>query len=428
MQILIASTLISWLCITSADASGIPTIQDPDNIYTYPAEDTIEHEATWLQWPHNYGWDPLHQERYESIWLEMTLALHTGEKVHIVAYDENHRQGIEDILVTNGADMNQIRFFVYKTDDVWTRDVGPLYVFDQYGNRIIEDWKFNGWGGKQDYFNDDVIPENVATEKAHPYQYVPMVNEAGSIEVDGRGTLMAKRSSIINDNRNPGMSQADAEAYFKRYLGVTNFIWVDGSPGFDITDDHIDGDARFANDDTIVIHQRDSFMVPSEYDIITSATNAAGEAYTIVELPKTSVVFEEFNNTEGVYMNYYVGNEVVVFPIFEDPNDDVAAGILQELYPTKEIVKIVFTELYKDGGIAHCVTMQQPVANTNVPSDKTLPPFGGVIGGGGVSGTGTGTGTGGGTSGAAHSYSRSILWLAMVMLAGTALAQAMALE
>lgn len=145
MQILIASTLLSWLCITSADASGLPTIPDPGNIYTYPAEDTIEHEATWLQWPHNYGWDPIHQERYEPIWLEMTLALHSGEKVHIVAYDENHRQGIEDILVTNGADMNQIRFFVYKTDDVWTRDVGPLYVFDQHGNRIIEDLKFNGW-------------------------------------------------------------------------------------------------------------------------------------------------------------------------------------------------------------------------------------------------------------------------------------------
>lgn len=200
-----------------------------------------------------------------------------------------------------------------------------------------------------------------------------MVNEAGSIEVDGRGTLMAKRSSIINENRNPGMTQADAEAYFKRYLGVTNFIWVDGSPGYDITDDHIgeyivmtlednrknlihsthllypiiiDGDARFANDDTIVIHQRDSFYEPSEYDIITSATDVNGERYNIIELPKTSVPLEELDFTEGVYMNYYVGNNVVIFPIFNDPNDDVAAEILQSLYPTKEVKKIVFTELY----------------------------------------------------------------------------------
>ncbi|CAJ1965203.1 unnamed protein product [Cylindrotheca closterium] len=382
MKIMITCTctrlLTSLFCIaTVVNASGLPTIPDPDNIYTYPAEDTIEHEATWLQWPHNYGWDPIHQERYEDIWLEMALALHTGEKVHIVAYDENHRAGIETLLVAEGADMTQIRFFVYKTDDVWVRDNGPVYVFDQYGNRIIEDWIFNGWGDKQDYFNDDVIPECVADEKAHPYQAVPMVNEAGSIEVDGRGTLMAKRSSIINENRNPGMSQADAEAYFKRYLGVTNFIWVDGTKGLDITDDHIDGDARFANDDTIVLHGRDAFFEPSEYDIITNATDANGAPYKIVELPKTSVELEALNFTRGVYMNYYVGNDVVVFPIFEDPNDDIAAAILQDLYPNREIKKIVFTELYKDGGIAHCVTMQQPVANNNdsIPSDKTLAPY-----------------------------------------------------
>lgn len=145
MRIVTVSTFVSCFYITATGASGLPAIPDPGNIYTYPAEDTIEHEATWLQWPHNYGWDPIHQERYEEIWLQMTLALHTGEKVHIVAYDEDHRDGIKDMLLTNGADLSQIRFFVYKTDDVWTRDNGPLFVFDQHGNRIVEDWKFNGW-------------------------------------------------------------------------------------------------------------------------------------------------------------------------------------------------------------------------------------------------------------------------------------------
>lgn len=94
-------------------------------------------------------------------------------------------------------------------------------------------------GGKQEWGFDDIIPEYVASDLSLPLQPVPMVNEAGSIEVDGRGTMMAKKSSILNDNRNPGVSQDEAERYFKRYLGVTNFIWLNGIIGLDITDDHI---------------------------------------------------------------------------------------------------------------------------------------------------------------------------------------------
>ena len=138
----------------------------------------------------------------------------------------------------------------------------------------------------------------------------------------------------------------------------------------------LDGDARFANDDTIVIHQRETFLNVDEYDIITNATDVNGNYYNIVELPQTSQPLAELNNNHGVYTNYYVGNDVVVFPIFNDPNDQVAADILKGLYPSKRIAQIVFTELYKDGGIAHCVTMQQPAATTatragNIRTHKT---------------------------------------------------------
>ena len=217
-------------------------------------------------------------------------------------------------------------------------------------------------GNDSEWENDDLIPTLIAGDLGMtPIDVSQMVNEGGSIEVDGRGTLMAKRSSILNENRNPGMTQAQAEAIFSQYLGVTNFIWVDGTPGIDITDDHIDGDARFANDDTIVLHTR-ALMEPSEYDILTNATDVNGNFYNIVELPKTSQNLAELNGQPGVYMNYYVGNDVIIFPIFNDPNDSVAANIIQQLYPTKQLHQIVFTELYKDGGIAHCVTMQEPAA------------------------------------------------------------------
>ena len=190
-------------------------------------------------------------------------------------------------------------------------------------------------------------------------EHVDMVSEGGGIESDGRGTLMAKRSSILNKNRNPGMTQKEAEDYYSYYLGVTNFIWLDGIVGREITDDHIDGTARFAHGDTIVTFPRDEFFEPSEYDILVSAKDANGNPYKIVHLPRTVNEVPQ-KGEKGIYINYYVGNEVVILPIYNDPNDQEAAKIMKKLYPDKDIVPIDFTELFLDGGVVHCVTMQEP--------------------------------------------------------------------
>ena len=216
-------------------------------------------------------------------------------------------------------------------------------------------------GRKADWWYDDYIPKDVSWELNLPLEVVKMVNEGGSIETDGRGTLMAKKSSILNRNRNPGATQEEVESYFRRYLGVTNFIWLDGTIGLEITDDHIDGTARFANARTIVTHKKEDLVDPDEYDVLAAAVDVDGNNYDIVHLPLTE---EEVDGLgyHGIYINYYVGNEVVIVPKFNDPSDNEAVNVLKGVYPDKEMVSIDFTELYADGGLVHCVTMQQPVA------------------------------------------------------------------
>ena len=122
----------------------IPMIQPTGAIFTYPTEDD-PHEATWLQWPHDYGWDPNHVARYEESWIQITQALHTGERVRIIVYDYNEEITVWDKLVARGVDMNQIDMYVYETDDVWVLDNGPRFVFDDFGDLVVEDWEFNGW-------------------------------------------------------------------------------------------------------------------------------------------------------------------------------------------------------------------------------------------------------------------------------------------
>jgi agmatine deiminase len=341
------------------DSGGVPPIPDPDNVFTMPSEEE-RHEGTWLQWPHNRGSNRGRNliKRYEESWIHMTKALHTGERVHIIVFDKDESDRVYDVLHDHGCDMKQIDFYPWPTNDVWVRDNGPIFVFDQHNQMHITDWGFNGWGERADYKKCNEIPKRVAEELKMPITTIPMVNEGGSVEIDGQGTLMAKRSSILNRNRNKGWKQADAEAYFRRYLGVMNFIWLDGCKGGDITDDHIDGTARFAHDNAIVTFFRDDFEDPREYDILKNATNAKGEKYRLVHLPCTKK--KCVKGDYGFYINYYIGNEVVLVPAFNDPNDEVAANILQALYIDRHIVTIPMKEVLKDGGMCHCVTQQQP--------------------------------------------------------------------
>lgn len=144
MQIRLLASLVLALLSPQALAQ-LPQIPDPENIWTFPAEDSIVHEATWLQWPHNNGWDKEHEERYQDIWVQMTKALHTGERVRLIVYDSAQQTRVTDLLTQSGVDMSKIDFFIHKTDDVWARDNGPVFVLDQDKKLLIENWDFNGW-------------------------------------------------------------------------------------------------------------------------------------------------------------------------------------------------------------------------------------------------------------------------------------------
>lgn len=333
--------------------------------YTFPAEDGI-HEGTWLTWPHHYTYGVEYREEVEEIWVQMADSLHTGENVHIVAYDESEKQRITALLQENGLDMSKIDFVIAPSDDVWTRDTGPMFVRDGSGKLVIADFGFDGWGEKTPYENDDDIPKAAAEAKGIPLVDISdFVLEGGSVELDGSGTAMLCKSSVISKNRNPSLSAADAEKVLSQYLGVSHFIWLEGVTDEDITDAHIDGMARFYDDKTILTVSEDDFfelykgIQEKDYLALTTAKNAKGEPCEIIEMPMTAKNVEGLDY-KGSYLNYYIGNEVVLLPVYNDENDDLAVEILSELYEEKEIVPIDVTALYQYGGMLHCVTQQQP--------------------------------------------------------------------
>lgn len=370
-------TLICFVFLFSCK-KGEKELAGTEILCTFP-EESHPHEGTWLQWPHQYQYGVDYRNSLDPTWVAMTRELCSGEKVHIIAYDEVEKTRIIDLLMAESVDLTNIDFRIYKTDDVWVRDNGPIFVHDKNGDLVIQDWGFNGWGNKIDPVtgeliqseNCNLIPQKIATDLGLTFVDLntTLINEGGSIEMDGNGTFMACESSILNKNRNPNLRQVDVEIIFKKYLGVIHFIWLKGRAGLDITDQHIDGFARFGNSSTIVTMNEDDLL---DYDVRSSdirtlydAKNKEGVPYTFLKVPLTKNNVVTTNGVDlgykGSYVNYYIANEKVLVPNYNDPNDAIANEIIQTLYPTRTLVGIDCRNLYENGGMVHCVTQQQPL-------------------------------------------------------------------
>ena len=340
-----------------------------DVLYTFP-EESDPHEGTWIQWPHHYQYGKTYRNHLDPTWVALTKELSTSENVHIISYNEEEKGRIVSLLHSASIELDNVDFYIFPTDDFWVRDNGPIYVHDKKGELVIEDWGFNGWGRKAKFSYCNAIPEKVGKIQSRKIISLnkQMILEGGSVEMDGRGTIMACKSSILNKSRNPKMTKKQAEENFTKYLGAINIIWLDGQAGLEITDQHIDGFARFGSSNTIVTMENKDLLEfdvkQSDIDKLYAAKDKDGKAYNFLKLPLTnSNVVTSYGKKlgyKGSYVNYYISNTKVLVPTYNDHNDEKASILLQSLYPEREVVGIDFRNVYAEGGMIHCVTQQQP--------------------------------------------------------------------
>jgi agmatine deiminase len=324
------------------------------------------------------------QIRLESLWLAMTDALQEHETVHIVAEGERQGEQIQHQVTYYGWDESNIDIHVIETDDVWARDNGPIFLVNDRGELAITAWNFNGWGERYPFIKDRLVPEKVAAALSIPLFTAPITLEGGGLEVNGKGTLIATRSSIINPNRNPGKSQVEIEAALKEYLGIKHIIWLSGASrefcdavGGD-TDLHIDGYARFTDETTVLYTWTDDEsnifypVLKQHRDELRNATTESGKPLTLIPLPKPENAAYSTLNTStrppfettsslAVYANFYIANNIVLVPVYGDINDARAKSILAEHFPNREIIGLPASVLADMGGMMHCVTQQQPI-------------------------------------------------------------------
>ena len=330
--------------------------------FWYP-EETDPHERTFMQWPVNpavYD-DPDFLFDLQGTIADIANTIAEFEPLVMLAAAEHHKAIRKRVS-------GQVELWDTPTDDLWCRDSGPSFVVDGKGGLAVTEFNFNGWGGKQVHGNDGGIAARVAERLGLQVFDVGLVGEAGGVETDGLGTLIAHESTFINPNRNKG-SKAEVEAKLLETMGAEKVIWAPGIREADITDYHIDALARFVKPGQVLIQMGEevdpddpwSVAAFETHDILASATDTEGRALELVVIPEPWDIRVDSPDFVSSYVNYYVCNGAVIAAEFGDEAADAeAAAILARLYPGREIVMLNVDAVGEVGGGIHCATHEQP--------------------------------------------------------------------
>ena len=334
-------------------------------------------------WPKRPGSWPYEAKAAREVFAKLANTLSEYEKVYMLV-DKETETSAKELLSKN------VILLRIETDDAWARDVGPTFVTNGKEVRGIN-WSFNAWGGTfdglyQNWEKDDKVAAEFCNQTGYDYyDATPFVLEGGSIHSDGEGTVIVTEACLLSKGRNPELSKEEIEEKLKTYLGAEKIIWLKRGIYQDETNEHVDNVCAFVRPGEVVLAWTEDENDP-QYELsasclktLTQETDAKGRTFKVHKLlvPKNPVcikeedlegyVFEEGEDIRELgerlaasYVNFYIGNQVVLVPQFGDEHDSKAVEVLQNAFPQRKIVPIAAREIIIGGGNIHCITQQIP--------------------------------------------------------------------
>ncbi len=249
----------------------------------------------------------------------------------------------------------------------------PGQLVSDKASLAFNDWRFNAWGNKYDVLKqDDRVPMLLERVLNIPRFEPGIVMEGGSIEVNGTGCVLTTEQCLLNPNRNPQLSREEIEQYLKDYLGAQKVLWLGEGIVGDDTDGHVDDIARFVGPNVIACAVEEDpadanyHLLQDNLRRLRRMTDVRGRSFEIVTLPMPGVVGGTSTDSRNLdrlpasYANFYIGNGVLLAPVFGHANDTCALEVLQRLFPDRRVVGINCEPLVWGMGTIHCVTQQQP--------------------------------------------------------------------
>lgn len=340
--------------------------------YRMPAE-WEPHAATWLAWPHEKTDWPGKFAPIPWVYADIVRHLSQVERVRILVENADAEQAVRGILKKAGANLSAVEFFRVPTNRGWIRDFGPIFVRNQKGERAVTNWHFNAWAKYDDWKKDDAANDRLAA-KLKWKQWRPefrgrrVVLEGGSIDVNGRGSLLTTEECLLSpvQARNPKVSHKELEELFRDYLGITHVLWLKNGIVGDDTHGHVDDLARFVNS-TSVVTVVEPDPLEANYEplqenlaLLHEMKDQDGRPLRVETLPMPSPVYFDEQRLPACYANFYVANQIVLAPTFNDPNDAAALTKLADIFPGRKIIGIACLDLVLGLGTIHCMTQQEP--------------------------------------------------------------------
>jgi agmatine deiminase len=341
------------------------------------------HATTWLAWPHYRNDWPGKFEPIPWVYAEIIRHLARRERVELIVKDAAAEKQAKKILKRANALSKNVRFHRWRTDRVWTRDSGCTFVVHEGSPRTSASslraikWRFNAWAKYRNWKFDETIGSRMA-KSAGAQEIRPMLGnkrvvlEGGSIDSNGRGTLLTTEECLLSpeQQRNPGMGREDYEKVFRDYLGIQTVVWLGRGIVGDDTHGHVDDISRFVAPDTVVTMVESNVEDPNHTALsdnlrrLRAATDQNGKPLQVIEMPMPGPVMFEGRRLPASYGNFYIANGLVLVPVFNDPNDRIALNLLSDLFPDREVVGIYSGDLIWGFGAMHCMTQQEPAVSS----------------------------------------------------------------
>jgi len=333
------------------------------------------HAGTWLGWPHELTDWPGKFAPIPWAFAEIVRHLSRVERVFLLVESRAAEKRVHGILKKAGANLEAMDFLPVPTDRGWMRDSGPICVKNPEGEVAYNHFVFNGWAKYANHKKDAAVVAK-ANKKMERRVFLPthkgrrVVLEGGSIDVNGRGTLLTTEECLQSkvQERNPGFTKQDYEEVFRAQLGVTNVLWLGNGIAGDDTHGHVDDLSRFVNATTVVTiveeDPTDANYAPLQDNLarLKNMKDQDGKPLRVETLPMPRPVWFDGQRLPASYANFYIANKLVIVPTFNDANDRVALNTLSKLFPQREVVGIHCRDLALGLGTLHCMTQQEPAA------------------------------------------------------------------
>lgn len=337
--------------------------------FIFPAE-FYPHKSTWLSWPHKELSWPGKIEKIYAPYAQFIAEVSKGEEVNINVVSVEMKDFAMNYIEKTNANLDMINFYIHPTNDAWCRDHGPAFVINHHSlehKKAIVNWNYNAWGDKYPPYDlDNEIPLHIAKEERLPVFNPGIVMEGGSVEFNGKGTVLTSKSCLLNKNRNPHFNQSQIEEYLKNYYGVNQVLWIDEGIVGDDTDGHIDDTVRFINENTVLAVVEDNkndenyHILQQNLKQLKAMKLSDGSPLQVIELPMPEPVYYDGCRLPASYANFYIANKSVIVPIFNGENDKQALDIIKKCFPNRNVIGIDSTDIIWGLGSFHCLSQQEP--------------------------------------------------------------------